>query len=65
MTQQKRPEWIDKAAQAVTTFVHHEQEGLERMKENVQSSQAKLKADAQQTQEKIAGIIHQHFQGHK
>ena len=72
MTQQKRPEWIQKAAEAVTAFYHHEQDGAERAKERVQASEAKLKTDvhaaeakAADAREKVANIIHQHFQAHK
>ena len=60
MTQQKRPEWIKKAALAVAAFY-----GAEHAKEHVQASEARLKTDVHQTQEKVADIIHQHFQEQK
>jgi len=76
MTQHKQPEWVRKAAQDVTAFLHQQQEHAALAKEHLQESQAKVKpdlqtaeakvkVDVQQTQEKIADIIHRHFQEHK
>jgi hypothetical protein len=65
MTQQKRPEWVQKAAQAVTALMHQQQQDVEHAKEHMQASEARLKTDAHTTQEKIADIIHRHYQEHK
>jgi len=65
MAQTKRPEWIEKAAQAATELYYRQQAGAERAKEHLQASEARLKTDVQQTQEKIADIIHRHFQEQK
>ena len=69
MSQTDRPEWVEKAAQAVTEWYRQQQEGVEHAKEQaktqLQASEIKLKTDSQQVEEKIADIIHRHFQGHK
>jgi hypothetical protein len=65
MTQAKRPEWIEKAAQTATELYYRQQAGAERAKERLQASEASLKTEVQQTQEKIADIIHRHFQAQK
>jgi hypothetical protein len=66
--QQHRPEWIGKAAKAVAALYVIRRVGehtKEQMKEHLQESEAKLKANAQEAEEKIAEIIHRHFQEHK
>ena len=60
MTEQKHPEWMKKAAVAVVALY-----GAERAKEHVQATGSRLKTDAQQVEEKVADIIHRHFQEHK
>ena len=62
--QQHRPEWIGKAAKAVAAlYVMHRagEHAKEQMKEHLEASGAKLKAE----EEKIAEIIHRHFQEHR
>ena len=58
--QHHRPAWIQKAAVAVAAFY-----GTEHAKKNLETTEAKLKADAQATEQKIADIIHRHYQEHK
>jgi hypothetical protein len=65
MTQAKRPEWVEKAAQAVTELYQHQKEDVEHAKERLQASETTLKTDFQQNREKIADIIHRHFQAQK
>jgi hypothetical protein len=60
MTEQKHPEWVRKAAMAVVALY-----GAKRAKEHVQTSEARLKTDAEEIEEKIADIIHRHSQEHK
>ena len=60
MAEHKRPDWVKKAAMAVAAYY-----GAERVKENVQAREAKIKTDVQQAEEKIADIIHRHFQAQK
>lgn len=55
--QQHRPEWIQKAALAVAAFY-----GTERAKEHRQASEANLKTEAHTAHDKIADIIHRHYQ---
>ena len=76
MTEQKRPEWIEKAAQAVTEFYYHQQDAVQHVNELVQTDIAKTRADVRHvqgsirenqarnrdTEDKIAEIIHQRFQ---
>jgi hypothetical protein len=74
MNNEKRPEWIETAAQAVTELYQHQQEGLQHARESiehgkdqVQSLENKtknfLQADLKQTQAEIAEIIQRHYQG--
>jgi hypothetical protein len=60
MTEQKRPDWIRKAAVAVVALY-----GAERAKEHMHTTEARLKADVHEVEEKIADIIHRHFQEQK
>jgi hypothetical protein len=58
MIRHNRPEWIGKAAKAVAALYVMHRVG-EHAKEHMEVSEATLKAE---TEEKIADIIHRHFQ---
>ena len=64
-TQQKRPEWVVKAAEAVTTLVAKQQQDVAHAKEHMQAAETRLKGDVHTTQQKIADIIHRHYQEQK
>ena len=64
MTQQKRPAWIENAAQAVTEAYFHQQEGVEhakegveRAREHVQASGARLKTNIQEGIERAKEFV--------
>ena len=44
MTQHERPEWIEKAAQAVTEMYYHHQDGMANARDNVQHTKENVAA---------------------
>ena len=64
-TQQKRPEWVEKAAEAVTALYSKQQQGVANAKEHVHAAEARFQSDVSATKQHIADIIHRHYQQQK
>jgi len=64
-TQQNRPAWVEKAAEAVTALYQKQQQDVAHAKEHMQATQTKFRSDVSATKQQIADIIHRHYQEHK